>query len=241
MKPLIRWTIGPVHRLGFEALEYSTKYLKKIYGDQFDYLICHNQQSPNRLECIKKLGIPLYEQTCEIPGMWPIDGKFHTGWKLYPPRLRQDAHEIVIDNDVIIFKRLKVIDRFLESNKVLFTSGRFRNLGPYEEDVPKGMMFNSGIIGFPPGFDFTSMVLEKMSHGNGWSDNYFEEQGIIASILTNQDFIEIPNQTVMTMHHINDMSGTNPWKAKGFHFVESNRGNNHCWEDLVMSDFYIRR
>ena len=85
-------------------------------------------------------------------------------WKLYPARIRKECHEIIIDNDILIYKLPKKIINFLNSNHIILTeshkrsySGVLKNIIPYEFNI------NSGIIGLPPNYDFENDIKVKFT------------------------------------------------------------------------------
>jgi len=131
MKPLFRWTIGG--RLcndSIEILNQSIYLISKCYPEA-DAIVCYNGIEKSQLQKIKA---ELYEQH-HVPEMeYPPKKEM---WKMYPPRLRPEGHEIVLDNDVLIFSRIKEIDLFLSGNYTLMLRGRARAYGKYDHKVPQ--------------------------------------------------------------------------------------------------------
>jgi hypothetical protein len=225
MKPLLRWTIGgSISHVGFDILVESVKRLTNLYGDVFDYIICYNNIN---LDIIKKLGIPLFNQEefrDSLP--WCPSG---VAWKLYPPRLRKESHEIFIDNDLVIRYKLWQIDEFLsKDNAVIYTAGLYRSFGRFDKKVARSHKLNSGLFGLPPGFDFYSKLVRLMKAfplQQAWCDK-FDEQGMVASILTsNFDRIVIGLGDIAICHN-----GNCPFSNYGHHFVSANVGNGYAWE-----------
>jgi hypothetical protein len=195
MKPLVRWTIGQVHALGFRTLKEAVNSFTNIYTDTFDYVIAHNSLDESQVNEIASLGVPLhnvsYNNEIKYP---PSDSK----WKLYPPRMRMDTHEIILDNDILWFKKLPEIDEFLADSKFLVCDGRKRNLGKFDQYVPKGMRLNSGIVGYPPGFDLQQAISDVLSResGNFWR-HWNDDQGVLATIILNtNNYIQISQASV---------------------------------------------
>ncbi len=115
MKPLARWTIGKVSKTGHEILKESIISFKKIYPE-FDYTVCYNEIELEDLETLEN--VSYFQQThdcCNIQ----VKPFSINAWKLFPPRLRINSHEIFLDNDIVIHKRIPQIDKFLQSNKPL--------------------------------------------------------------------------------------------------------------------------
>ena len=97
---------------------------------------------------------------------------FSTSWKLYPPRIRLTQHEIFLDNDVVIYKKIPLIDEFLKSKKITFaTEAKKRNYGNFDKAIPEKTLINTGLFGLPPYFDIKSKINEILKDGwNNWYD-----------------------------------------------------------------------
>ena len=220
-KPLARWTIGNSTKDGYDCLLLSINSFLKFYD--IEIAICYNCDK-------KKLPIELNQFTL-------IDQKKHlqigpnpkgVAWKLYPPRLDKNRHEISIDNDIVFNKRINQIDQFFYSNTTLLLEDKRRTYGRFENHVPPGFNINSGIYGMPPGFDLESFII--FYAGNEWEKNAlyehdknetFDEQGLVAlALLSNKDYIIIPKET------ITDCRDTIV-DGCGHHFIGLNREKNH--------------
>ena len=221
IKPLIRWTIGPCREEGIKSLFYSVRSFIELYPD-FEYVICYNQIEEECLLSVKKLDerIRLINQN-DYLNSFPIKPQleYQTYWKLYPPRLDITKHEINIDNDIIIFKKIKEIDCFLNEDAVLLYQGLHGLYGSYENSVPTGIRINSGIYGMPPNFIF-KQNMPKLQHN--WQDK-FDEQGIVASTLMNykKHFI-IPLTTIPIIEKNFEMKYFLHDFCCGYHFVGVN-------------------
>jgi len=207
MKPILRWTMGSSNPIDLEILELSIKNIKKHYQDTFDYYICHNNIDAKLLRIFD---VNLVEQK-PIPGMYQPKG---VAWKLYPPRLSIQTHEIFMDSDVVLWKKLEEIDKFLNNKDLfLFTEALFYNHGRFKTNIK----LNSGIIGIPPNFDFQQALVKNMQDGVGWH-NYFDEQGMVATIFSNKPYVVIPMSKVGICHY-----DTMPKSTHGLHFVSAKR------------------
>lgn len=222
IKPLVRWTIGPVNPAGFKSLKLSISFFKKIYKGLFDYVICHNTLNNEQLDLLASLETDLFEQGPEA-GMFPPLG---VAWKLYPPRLRKDAHEIFIDNDLIVLKQLPQIEKFLStSDTFIYTESPNRFYGQYKYQVPEHFKMNSGLFGLPPRFDLKKEIMETSKPFQRWTDKY-DEQGLLATIFSKVATIQIP---------LSDMPVCGPrynnfeFGKKGYHFVLLNAGFEKHW------------
>ncbi len=231
-KPLLRWTIGPVHPLGFKILKHSVHTFKKIYKNEFDYIICHNQLTNQQKEIINTINIPNYEQFHSQE----MEFKPHdVAWKLYPPRLAQDRHEVWIDNDVVIYDRIKELDKFLtEINSTFATTGLKRNFGRYDSNVPENLKLNSGFFGLPPNFDLSQKIkeIQKNDHKRFWSNRY-DEQGLVAFIITEfPKYYMIPLETIsISLHKFVPAS-------KGSHFAGINQGHAIPWNEYYVKHLH---
>lgn len=216
MKPLLRWVVGPVGELGLRILRNSVRNIVSMYGERFDYLICYNQISADKLS----LGIPLFCQDHLRNALG-----YDVAWKLFPVRVRAESHEIVIDNDLVLFKKLDEIENFLVSDHTLTYQGLHGAHGNYY--VPKGMRLNSGIYGMPPGFD--------IDLSNRTFSGKFDEQGLIVSSLLSWHHCDVIPMTAIPIIE-SDFPIDEFWKlksTKGFHFVGANRGKHPQCEKFL--------
>lgn len=222
MDTLIRWTIGPVQPAGFDCLRLSVRAFQKIYPSA-KIVICHNGLSPSQHEAVQVIGVPLFDQKiAKIE--WREIEPIGVAWKLYPPRLDLNAHEIFIDNDLILHDRLPEIDKFLAGDLTLLMEADARHYGAFERHVPAGYRINSGLFGVPPGFDLARYLRFYVRQ---WENNCehqsatWDEQGFVAlALLSYKQFVVIPETTVINCE--NRFS----W-ASGVHFVGLNRRPFH--------------
>jgi hypothetical protein len=145
MKPVARWTIGAVSNTGFDILKHSVNLFSKIYPE-FERIICFNSIEKSKIKSLERKA-QLFEQkeehsVCNILPTNPNDKQQECscGWKLCPPRLSLKTHELFIDNDLIIIKRIKEIDDWLKvQDETIISEGhpRSRMFGVFDEFVPK--------------------------------------------------------------------------------------------------------
>lgn len=229
IKPLIRWTIGPTNPEGFEILEHSVELMRTVYPE-FDLMICYNQIKNYQIEKLKKMNVDLYDSSNDSESLSIHSERgYNVHQKLYPPRLRPDSHEIILDNDVIFFNRIREIDCFLNDNKVLVCQGLNRLLGRYDEIIPAGIRVNSGIFGLPPYFDFSQELEKKISlfEEKQWT-NRFDEQGLVAATLIDQkQYYIIPLTSVVLVEPKWDYKIMTNKLACGYHFVGANYNKQH--------------
>lgn len=248
MKALIRWTCGPCLQQGLDILEESVKKTTQAFGfDNFDWAICYNGLTNDQLEFLKKVisGKPIHLlaqdwSTCPIPDIVQTprraDGSFEpngtrcggTLWKTCPSRLRMQAHEIVMDNDIVILKKFPQIDEFLGSNKVLILEEPVRFYGRYDSWIPvSSANLNSGFMGFPPGYDFGTKIKEYWEKsGKLLQLSQADEQGLLMYTLSQFPSIRI-KETQMVEILRGDFKAKVTGEEEAIHFTQANRANNH--------------
>lgn len=225
IKPLARWTIGNVEKEGFKCLAMSIKTFQTIYPE-FDLILCHNNLNQTQIEFINQIEIEKHEQK-KIEGMFNPTG---VAWKLYPPRLTE-GKELFIDNDLILMERIEEIDNFIQGKHFIYTECNLLTpYGNYKHLVKKGFQLNSGLFGLPENFDFKKEIVTIMKNSkfNQWQDE-FDEQGMVASIISKQKSVKISNTTIKILGpRIKTFS-----KAKGYHFVKLNSGFKKHWSTFT--------
>jgi hypothetical protein len=255
---LLRWTIGGVSQQGLHIFKQSlVKTIAALGTEFFDYMICYNNINFNDLEFAKCIydKILFHEQNwqdCPIPhrevsikknGVIEKDTNIFGGslWKLCPPRIRQETHEIILDNDLIINKRFQELDRFLSSTRTLLLSENIPFFGRYDSCFTANEAYNSGLIGLPPGYDFSSDLLETWRMLGEFPDlSYSDEQGLVCFVLKNTDPIVIASNKIVEIHQQGQRNIHNGVevhkvydfnnKESGIHFVEANRNAHKPWK-----------
>ena len=233
MKPLVRWTIGNVKPAGYECLARSIDNFTNLYD--VDVKVCHNCSVDNLKNIPSQY---LYDQRQE----WSIE-PMGVAWKLYPPRLAPERHELLIDNDIIIEKHIEEIDKFFNSNCTLLLEDVTRCYGKFEKHVPPEYCINSGIYGMPPDFNLDKFIdffaktgWEVNAKGEYESSKTFDEQGLVAfSLLSHPSYVIIPNTSVRTCEREFE-------EGKGMHFIGLNRREHHRPFQLFKSQrnkFYL--
>jgi len=219
MKPLMRWTLGDsVSQEGIDCLQQSISSIKKLYNDKFDFVICHSGDNVNDLQ----LGNVSFFDQRKATNSLTIK-PFKTSWKLYPPRLRINSHEIFIDNDVVLYERHPIIDNFLSNDFIFCTEAAYRRYGIYDSLVKSNDNLNTGFFGLPPHFDFAAK-LNKRIIGN-WQ-TWFDEQGLVSSI-----FVESEEFHLVSLSDVWVCADYFRWGKYGIHFVGLNGGKTEYWKN----------
>lgn len=226
MKPLVRWTIGSLNNKdSFDCLERSIKSWKRLYGDLFDCVVCYNGIDSNRINLnIKKIDQKDFNFLCFDPK--------NTAWKIHPPRLRFDSHEIFIDNDLILYEKIPIIEDFLNSNEIIFCTEAYKRCyGQYDSFVNSHLKLNTGLFGLPPYFDFGEKIKEKCFFD--W-DNWFDEQGLLASI-----FVDHHDLRMIKLEEVWVCVDEMKMGKYGIHFGGLNRGERKYWFDFLKNSITL--
>lgn len=256
MKPLFRWTCGGCLQQGLDILAESLEQTTKALGiDRFDWMICYNGLTCDDIAFLQTaIGdkpIELVSQDwkdCAIPDTCRTprrsDGSFEwngnrcggTLWKVSPARVRIDAHEIVMDNDVVILKAIPAIEQFLEQDdKCLILEEPIRFYGRYAEYLPDSPPFlNSGLMGFCPGYDFGMEIRQKWETTHPDQHPFFnltqaDEQGLL--MLTLQDYPNVRiDKSFVREVLAQDRGAKITGNEHAIHFTQGNRLPVHlCW------------
>lgn len=251
-KPLFRWTVGNCLQQGLDILAESINRTTRTLGiDAWDWVVCYNGLNKDEVQfltdAIGSRPVRLVSQnwaTCPITDNCQTprrkDGSFEyngnrcggTLWKVCPARMRMDAHEIVMDNDVVLLNKFPQLDEWLrQTDKSLILEEPIRFYGRYDHLFSAGSAnLNSGFMGFPPGFDFGAKIHDLWSqHGRLTNLSQADEQGLLTYALNQIPSMRIkPEQMIEVLHR--DMRTTLTGKECGIHFTQANRiPNHHQW------------
>lgn len=250
MKPLFRFTVGACLQQGLDILvESLNKTIKTLGENTFDWYICYNALNAEQIRFLinNVKNVTLFAQNwadCPIPDIcWSPqrpDGSFEwngnitggTLWKVAPPRLRMESHEIIMDNDIILLKKFHQIDEFLKSSdKVLLLEEPIRFYGRYDKLLPSNPYFNSGFIGLPPMYDFGADIKKIWEeHGKLEYLSQADEQGLLTYCLSRQPNIRIHKEQLKEIL-ARDFNFTIDGSEEGLHFTQANKIQNHkAWK-----------
>ena len=151
-----------------------------------------------------------------------------------PPRLNINTHEIVIDNDLVLFKRSKYIEDFLNGNHIISTKSAIRSYGNLDRYVGN-FLINTGLLGFPPKFDFEKLLNQKIGYilkvNNSkikHCNSHYNEQGLVSMVFQDLNPIVIPLEEINVCWR---PYWKNVYKAKsGLHFVGANAARSY-WSE----------
>lgn len=234
MKPLARYTISQCSEEGFAALSHSVKLFKEIYPE-FDIVICYNNLNKNGLDFVKSLNTNLLDQINYKNSL--IYEPWDATWKLYPPRLRLNSHELIIDNDLILYDRLPAIDQFLNSQDLfIITTAHFNGYGNYSSIVNSNIWTNSGLIGLYPGYNLQDKInmFLKLYPATRWK-SHNDDEAVLTYLMLKENYLLIP------LNHIYSCNVRNPFRLGeyGSHFVSLNKGVTNYWKLYLESVTYL--
>lgn len=248
-KPLFRWTVGNCLQQGLDILAESVIRTTKALGvDNWDWAICYNGLNREDLAFLNKAieGRPVQlipqswatcpiDDNCQSPRR--ADGSFEwngtrcggTLWKVCPPRLRMETHEIVMDNDIILLKKFPQIDEWLKcTDKALVLEEPIRFYGRYDCLFGAESTFlNSGFMGFPPSYDYgTELHNTWVQYGKYMNISQADEQGLLMYTLNKVPNIRIKKEQMVEILH-RDYKAKITGHEYGIHFTQANRIPNH--------------
>lgn len=177
--------------------------IQALGEDNFDWLICHNGIDLSALKtpsCVRFhqqnwSDCPIPNQTAspfEPNGPAILDTRKCWGslWKLCPPRLAPDRHEIILDNDLVLFRTFDTLNEFLTHEIPLIASSHVRFFGRYETLFDPKVALSSGFIGLPPNYDFGCRLHRSwLEHGEFPDLTYADEQGLVAKTLSENEHL----------------------------------------------------
>lgn len=214
-----RWNVGPASDAGLHCLKLSVRLVRRLWPG-CRYVVRHNSLSDR--------------QRGRLPDVELVDGADHLdafpfpprgpAWKLYPPRVAPDDHEIIIDNDLILYRRPALVEEFLSrSDMILGTQEPTRAYnGPLSELIPAGFHLNSGLLCLPPGFDLGGLL--RAAQTDPWGEGHLDEQTAVAYVLSRQ-----PGFRFLPFSEVTTADGRYLLGASGVHFVGLNKGPHPFW------------
>lgn len=219
-RPIVRWTLGAANRKSsYRILDKSISAMINLYSDRFDYYVLYNDdvkdyeidflKNKHKKVSFLKQDWKFCPIKLEVPNVYVTDLTHHNAnqkingsfWKICPPRLDKNVHEIILDNDLIFLKKPKAIEDFLSrSDKNFIIKDSNRYLGPYADlFVKEKQGFNSGIIGLRPNYDFEKDIIKYSCYLDNKND-YGNEQGLLTYTLYTTDPIIGSSENFVGIH-----------------------------------------
>jgi hypothetical protein len=162
-------------------------------------------------------------------------------WLLWPARLRIYAHEIMMDNDVVLLKRHPIIDNFLKSKNSFFATegihplpyGNYRDIFLADPKLYDGPPINSGFFGVPPFFDTEDFYLNFYKKFGTREYIHTNPQAVVAYMIKTHKHKVIRKNEIYVAGHkqYGSMAKSRKEidKIYGIHFVGINRGFYRNW------------
>lgn len=225
-RPLVRWTVGPCSQAGIQILNESVRTFAQVYPE-FERVVCFNNMDYSLIEHIS----PFAELKLQSADMAPVplsgpsddpEEAIGCGWKLAPPRLREDGYELFLDNDILIRKRLPSLDAWLSQSVPIISEGltRRRMFGAFDSYILPDIRACAGLFGLPPGFNFDEKIRYYWNFFGKPLGGY-DEQGLTTAIVTNtHGWMMLP----LSELHISEDVAMFPLETPAaIHFVAANR------------------
>lgn len=239
-KSIVRWTVGGlVEEDGFICLERSIYFWKKNYGEKFNYFICcNNKKILSKLQTIK--GVNLIDQNDFVDSL-PFCPK-DTFWKFCPPRLDLKNHEIIIDNDLLVYKKSPTIDWFLSQNKkAITTAAHIPMHGCFKKPLKNtNLKINTGLLGLPPNFDLGAKLKNLFRLFPYDQNSHCDDQGAFLMICKKMLKI-IPMEEIYVCNPNENFAKYKKGDC-GIHFAGLNKGLSKYWNIFLNSyNLYLKK
>lgn len=186
----VRWTIGDASEGGWQALRLSILGAWGTFGPQAAYAVCVNGCDAEKMRCsLGKLPDEVaWIQVTEMnPRFLPFcDASLSEGtsWKFSPVRCFPDRYELALDNDCILWSCPTAVRAWLaRPSDVLLAADVIPANGVFD-DLTGPVALNSGIRGFPPGFDYESRLMKILRNSGRILQHELDEQGLQIVTLT---------------------------------------------------------
>jgi hypothetical protein len=252
-KPVIRWIKGdglddPITRA---AIGQATR----LFGDRVQYCLAANGIPPDRARRVLEWAAQPVELWMQSPKDNPelasalqnagcAPNRFGYWWKWFPARICPDAPEMVLDGDMILVRKPSWFARWTAgAGEIRVTADpRCGTYGQYKDRVDDRRLY-SGLLCFPPRFDFHSRLLSvlrtrPLASGHDGTRNT-SEQGCVAAAFHGLEVHPIPLcelpfarafETTLD-YGPGDAAGT-PW---GYHFGRAFSEENRHFTTLVKA------
>lgn len=187
----LRWTVGDVSARGFQALRLSILGARKVFGPAAAYAVVVNTLSPAEarartgdtpaeVEWLPAGGLP--DGLARFLGPDMAEG---VAWKLAPLRLFPDRWEVALDNDLVLWDLPPSMRAWLtarDPGRCLLAEDVERAHGAFDHLCGPDNL-NTGIRGFPPGFDLEAALLSILRDHPVHLSGELDEQGLQVAAL----------------------------------------------------------
>ena len=186
----LRWTIGNVSPLGFQALRLSLWGARRAFESSVPIAVVVNTLTLE--EARERVGdVPAsvtWMQAGELPHVLTefLDAAMAEGvaWKLAPPRIFPGLYELSLDNDCILWRVPQTVSRWLEEPEprcliAADVSPAFGAFTGFTRAAPR----NTGIRGLPPDHDLVHALERVLQQHPVRLRSELDEQGLQAAAL----------------------------------------------------------
>ncbi len=184
----VRWYVGNVSALGFEALRLSIHGAWRLFGRAARYVVCVNTiaafdacarvgtvPAPVEWRAVERDDMPAFLRPHFDDGL--AEG---VGWKLMPLRIQPDLPELALDNDCILWSLPAALARWLDDDgddvRVIAedVTACFGQFGDLVDSAPR----NSGLRALPSHFDLATRLRAVLTVRNVTLKSELDEQGL---------------------------------------------------------------
>lgn len=197
---LVRWTIGAVSELGYEALRLSIWGARRIFGSGARYLVCVNTV-PLEVARVRAGELPEGVEWRAVDREIPEPLSAHldsgmaegVGWKLVPLQVDAGRSTLSLDNDCILWELPAALEAWLAGNDpracvlaadVVPGFGQFAQFCGTEP-------FNLGLRALPRGFDLESAIRRTLEAHPVQLRSELDEQGLQVAALRRFGTIDV--------------------------------------------------
>jgi len=242
---IVRWTIGQTKAREFspqalDLLDMSVKFgIFVMDGEELDveYFICHNNLAPETLDKVKGIagsnGVALVDVNDMLPKELRNNNVKNSWWKFSPPRLDTKKYEIIIDNDVVVWRMPKTLkDAIAKGSLVALTDGVGGYYGKFRQciqAIDPNLCLNAGLLGLPPDIKMDPReVLKDLPN-----ELFYSEQGFTAF-----KFAQYPGMKVLIPRSEVEQLNVNAVAPQdlinsydGGHFCGCSYGHFYFWQN----------
>lgn len=243
MRPLVKWHLGgDCNSQSLPALEMSVRSVQKLYGSDMDYVVCYNGEKPKALNSGFLSEITQFYQTPAMLTRFGCPAPTGPIWKIAPPSLRPGAHELTLDNDLILLKRNAQIEAYLTSQtiSIMAESNNFSNVyGRFHAFMSKTPVpVNSGLVAIAPSLDMERLLASYLALAastnfagepltpDDW--DHHDVQGLLGMLLHENSDLRILRQSDVPIFHPKTEPSVD-LNYDGVHFVGLNRAPHRSW------------
>lgn len=186
----VRWTVGNASEAGWQALRLSILGAWGTFGPEAAYAVCVNSCDAETMR--RSLGnLPGEVTWIQVAGMNPRFLPFcdenlseGTAWKFSPVRCFPDRHELALDNDCILWRCPSAVHEWLARPSDVLLAADVMPANGVFNDLTGPVALNSGIRGFPPGFDYERRLIDVLRASGRILRRELDEQGLQVVALT---------------------------------------------------------